>query len=86
MHRSMQTYTSGEFEGKNTMNLSCSMADLDSWIDVQSEDTRVIPPPPMISSFADRDLTSSMLINENLLLEAQKESSRVGSKSSRSDR
>lgn len=57
----------------------------DSWIDVQSEDTRVIPPPPMISSFADRDLTSSMLINENLLLEAQKESSRVGSKSSRSD-
>jgi hypothetical protein len=39
-----------------------------------------------MSSFADRDLSSSMHINENLLLEAQKESSRVGSKSSRSDR
>jgi hypothetical protein len=40
----------------------------------------------MMSSFADRDLSSSMHINENLLLEAQKDSSRVGSKSSHSDR
>lgn len=63
-----------------------SMIDLDSWIDIQSEERQLLPPPPMISSFADRDLTSSTHINENLLLEAQKESSRVGSKSSRSDR
>jgi hypothetical protein len=52
---------------------------IDSWIDVE-------PPSTTTSSFVDRDLTSSMLINENLLLEAQKESSRTGSKGSRSDR
>jgi len=40
----------------------------------------------MMSSFADRDLSSSMHINENLLLEAQKEPSRIGSKSSHSER
>jgi hypothetical protein len=34
----------------------------------------------------DRDLASSMHINENLLLEAQKESSGTSSKSSHSDR
>ena len=59
---------------------------LDSWIDIQSEEKPVLPPSSMMSSFADRDLTSSMHINENLLLEAQKDSSRVGSKSSHSDR
>ena len=58
---------------------------LDSWIDIQSEEKLDLPPTTM-SSFADRDLSSSMHINENLLLEAQKESSRVGSKSSQSDR
>lgn len=40
----------------------------------------------MLSSFADRDLLSNVQINENLLLEAQKESSRVSSKSTNSDR
>lgn len=59
---------------------------LDSWIDIQSDEKIVIPPSQMMSSFADRDLMTSMHINENLLLEAQKESSRVGSKSSTSDR
>ncbi len=59
---------------------------LDSWIDIQSEEKLDLQPPTTMSSFADRDLSSSMHINENLLLEAQKESSRVGSKSSRSDR
>ncbi|CAF0728768.1 unnamed protein product [Adineta steineri] len=57
----------------------------DSWIDIQSEEKQTITPPTMISSFADRDLLSSMHINERLLLEAQKESSRVSSKSSHSD-
>jgi hypothetical protein len=52
---------------------------IDPWIDVE-------PPSTGTSSFADRDIASSMHINENLLLEAQKESSRAGSKSSRSDR
>jgi hypothetical protein len=59
---------------------------LESWIDIQSDDKHVLPPSAMMSSFADRDLSSSMHINENLLLEAQKDSSRVGSKSSESDR
>jgi hypothetical protein len=59
---------------------------LDSWIDIQSEEKQVLSPSVMMSSFADRDLSSSMHINENLLLEAQKESSRVGSKSSHSER
>ncbi len=52
---------------------------IDPWIDVE-------PPSTATSSFADRDIASSMHINENLLLEAQKESSRAGSKGSRSDR
>ncbi|CAF0922356.1 unnamed protein product [Adineta ricciae] len=57
----------------------------DSWIDIQSEEKQTPTPETTTSSFADRDLLSSMHINENLLLEAQKESSRVGSKSSHSD-
>lgn len=57
----------------------------DSWIDIQPEEKPVRPPSTMMSSFADRDLSSTMQVNENLLLEAQKESSRVGSKSSRSE-
>ena len=62
---------------------------LDSWIDIQAEEKAEIPLPATtttMSSFADRDLTSSMHVNENLLLEAQRESSRVSSKSSQSDR
>lgn len=40
-----------------------------------------------MSSFADRDqMSASVHINENLLLEAQRESSRVSSKSSQSER
>ncbi|CAF1202425.1 unnamed protein product [Adineta ricciae] len=57
----------------------------ESWIDIQSEEKQTLTPETTTSSFADRDLLSSMHINENLLLEAQKESSRVGSKSSHSD-
>ena len=83
----MQNYSSGQWETQaNGDEVRVSIVDLDSWIDVQSEESRAVPPPTMISSFADRDLASSMHINERLLLEAQKESSRVGSKSSRSDR
>jgi len=52
---------------------------LDPWIDLEVSSIAK-------SSFAERDLTAIMHINENLLLEAQKESSRSGSKSSRSDR
>jgi hypothetical protein len=54
------------------MNKSIQQQTTDSWTDVEST---------MISSFADRDLTSNTLVNENLLLEAQKESSRTGSRS-----
>lgn len=67
------------------MNRSFQQYTSDSWIDIQSDEKIVIPPSQMMSSFADRDLMTSMHINENLLLEAQKESSRVGSKSSTSD-
>jgi len=67
------------------MNKSIQNHTSDSWIDLQLEEKPVSPPSTMISSFADRDLSSSMHINENLLLEAQKDSSRVGSKSSNSD-
>lgn len=60
---------------------------IDSWIDIQPEEKPIITPSViMTSSFSDRDLSSTMNINENLLLEAQKESSRVSSKSSNSDR
>ena len=52
---------------------------IDPWVDIE-------PPSNTTSSFADRDLTAIMHVNENLLLEAQKESSRAGSKGSRSDR
>ncbi|CAF2334578.1 unnamed protein product [Rotaria sp. Silwood2] len=67
------------------MNKSFQSYTSDPWIDIQSEEKQIISPSTMMSSFADRDLTSSMHINENLLLEAQKESSRVGSKCSQSD-
>jgi len=46
---------------------------IDSWIDVE------LP----TNTFMDRDLASSMHINENLLLEAQKESSGTSSHSDR---
>ena len=52
---------------------------IDPWIDVE-------PVSNITSSFADRDLASSMHINEKLLLEAQKDSSHTGSKSSHGDR
>ncbi|CAF0733403.1 unnamed protein product [Rotaria sp. Silwood1] len=67
------------------MNKSFQSYTSDSWIDIQSEEKQIMSPSTMTSSFADRDLTASMHINENLLLEAQKESSRVGSKHSQSD-
>jgi len=67
------------------MNKSIQHYTSDSWIDIQSEEKQVLPPSTMMSSFADRDLSSSMHINENLLLEAQKDSSRIGSKSSNGD-
>jgi len=71
------------------MNKSIQHCTSDSWIDLQPEErpqqSVYVPPPPTMSSFADKDLSSSMHINENLLLEAQNESSRVGSKSSHSD-
>jgi len=66
------------------MNKSMQHNSSDSWIDIQSEEKNQSS-APVVSSFSDKDLTSSMHINENLLLEAQKESSRVGSKSSHSD-
>lgn len=67
------------------MHRSVQNSTADSWIDIQSEEKLLSPPSGMVSSFADRDLTGSMHINENLLLEAQKESSRVSSKSSQSE-
>ncbi|CAF0725369.1 unnamed protein product [Rotaria sordida] len=67
------------------MNKSFQSYTSDPWIDLQSEEKQIMSPSTMTSSFADRDLTSSMHINEHLLLEAQKESSRVGSKGSQSD-
>ncbi|CAF0922955.1 unnamed protein product [Adineta ricciae] len=67
------------------MNKSMQHYTSESWIDIQSEEKQTLTPETTTSSFADRDLLSSMHINENLLLEAQKESSRVGSKSSHSD-
>lgn len=84
MNRSMKHYTSGLIGFEISSELR--RLGLDSWIDVQPEEKPVLPPSTMMSSFADRDLSSSMHVNENLLLEAQKESSRVGSKSSRSER
>ncbi|CAF2999374.1 unnamed protein product [Rotaria socialis] len=67
------------------MNRSFQNYSSDAWIDIQSEEKQILSPSTMMSSFADRDLLSSMSINEHLLLEAQKESSRVSSKSSHSD-
>lgn len=58
----------------------------DSWIDIQSEENPILSPSTTMSSFADRDqMSASVHINENLLLEAQRESSRVSSKSSQSE-
>ena len=87
MHRSVQNSTAGmklflKYHYFYQRWITC----LDSWIDIQSEEKLLSPPSGMVSSFADRDLTGSMHINENLLLEAQKESSRVSSKSSQSER
>ncbi|CAF1388932.1 unnamed protein product [Rotaria magnacalcarata] len=67
------------------MNRSFQNYTSDAWIDIQSEEKQILSPSTMMSSFADRDLSSSIPINEHLLLEAQKESSRVSSKSSHSD-
>ena len=82
----MQHYTSGLRTNNGKEKQRKILLSLDSWIDIQSEEKQTPTPETATSSFADRDLLSSMHINENLLLEAQKESSRVGSKSSHSDR
>lgn len=58
----------------------------DSWIDVQSDENPILSPSSMMNSFIDRDqISTSAHVNENLLLEAQRESSRVSSKSSQSE-
>ncbi|CAF1484117.1 unnamed protein product [Adineta steineri] len=50
----------------------------DFWIDIEA-------PSNTMSTINDRELVPNMDVNENLLLEAQKESSRTSSKSSHSD-
>jgi len=87
MNKSFQQYTSGR-NCEPIVFVYCFffVSNLDSWIDIQSDERIVLPPNQMMSSFADRDLTTSMHINENLLLEAQKESSRVSSKASTTNR
>lgn len=84
MNKSIHQYTSGK-KDLDEINEDLPIFDLDSWIDIQAEERAEIPAATTMSSFADRDLTSSMHVNENLLLEAQKDSSRVSSKSSHSD-
>jgi hypothetical protein len=79
MNESMQRQTSGKIKNFNYFFLYKIIFFLESWIDIER-------PSTITSSFANPGLSSSMHINQNLLLEAQKESSRAGSKSSRSDR
>ena len=50
---------------------------VDPWVDIE-------PPANMSNSWSERNLVSTMSVNENLLLEAQNESSRGNSKSSHS--
>lgn len=59
--------------------LSYNLFSIDSWFDIEHS-------PAPIHSFVDPDLASNVHINENLLLEAQIESSRTNSNSSRSER